>query len=139
VPSSFSGALFSSSQAFFRPDGVTDRYYYLQAIEVSVSTAGTYVFMSQSNFDPIGYFYDSPFDPSNPLTNLITEDDDDGDGFLEFRIEVDLQAGRTYVLVVTSHLSAITGNFVISARGPALVGLTSIMASTSRPIITREF
>ncbi|UJR19518.1 hypothetical protein I4U23_022648 [Adineta vaga] len=137
VTSSYSSALSSSSQIFYRPEGHKDKFYYLQAIEFSISTAGIYTFTSDSMFDTIGYFYDSPFDPFNPLMNLITEDDDSGDGF-QFLIEVNLEAGRTYVLVLTTHSGLVTGNFSVSAVGPASINLISIMASTSRPIITRK-
>ena len=142
MSSSYSGALSSSSQGFSRPDGDDDDdddYYFLQAIQVSVTTSGTYVFMSESDIDTFGYFYDSPFDPSNPSSNLITDNDDGGDMIHQFRISANLQSGRTYVLVVTTHAPSITGSFEVSARGPASLGLTSIMASTSRPIVTREF
>ena len=136
--SSYSGALLTSSQIFYRPGGDTNSYYYFQAIEVTVSTAGRYIFMSTSIMDTVGYFYSSPFDPPNPLANLITEDDDDSDDFLQFRIEAELESGRTYVLVVTTHSGSATGIFSVSARGPASASLTSITASTSRPIVTRK-
>jgi len=88
----------------------------------------------------VGYLYDSPFDPSNPLTNLITDNDDDDSVLfsLQFRLEAYLLTGRTYILVVTSHLPSVTGTFSVSAVGPASVSLTSISASTSQPIITRK-
>jgi hypothetical protein len=88
----------------------------------------------------VGYLYDSTFDPSNPLVNLITDNDDDDSGFfsLQFRLEAFLLTGRTYILVVTSHRPSVTGTFSVSAVGPAPVSLTSITASTSQPIITRK-
>ena len=135
----YSGALSSSSQVFYRPYGSKINYYYLQAIEVSVSTSGTYIFASNSSIDTVGYLYTSPFDPSNPLSNLITNDDDSGDISYQFEIEAYLLPRRPYVLVVTTHSPVITGRFAISAVGPAPVILTSIMASTSRPITTRKF
>ena len=139
VSSSYSGALLPSSQVFYRPDGSPNAYYYFQAIEVTVSTTGKYIFMSTSSMDTVGYLYISTFDPSNPLANLIDEDDDEGDDNYQFRIEVYLQSGQTYILVVTTHLGYITGSFAVSTRGPASASLTSITPSTSRPIVTRKF
>ena len=138
MTSFYSSELSSSSQIFYRPDGDLDDYYYFQAIQITVSTAGTYIFTSDSEMDTMGYFYDTSFDPLNPLANLITDDDDDG-YILQFRIQVYLQSRHPYVLVVTTHWQTVTGNFSISATGPALVGLSSIVPSTSQPIVTREF
>ena len=88
--------------------------------------------------DAMGYFYDTFFDPSSPLANLITDDDDYG-YILQLRIQVYLQSGHPYVLVVTTHWQTVTENFSISAIGPALVGLSSVVPSTSQPIVIREF
>ena len=95
---------------------------------------GTYTFTSGSNIDTMGYFYNSPFDPSNPTANLITDDDDGGEG-QRFKIEVYLQAGQTYVLVVTTHEEFMTGSFSVSTFGPASVSIMSITPSTSQPIL----
>jgi len=88
--------------------------------------------------DTIGYFYNSPFDPSTPMINLITDNDDDGAVAFQFRIEVNLETGRTYILVVTTQSESVTGKFSVSAVGSTSVSLTSITASTSRPIVTRK-
>jgi hypothetical protein len=123
---------------FIRPDSFLNNYYYFEAVQVSVSTAGTYIFTSISTIDTRGYFYNSSFDPSNATANLITSDDDSG-GNRQFRIQVYLQAGGTYILVVTTHGNSVTGNFSVSAVGPASVDLIFITPSTSRPIITCKF
>ncbi|CAF1402924.1 unnamed protein product, partial [Adineta ricciae] len=136
VTSSYSSALSASSQVFHRPDGDDDAPYYFEAIQVVVPTSGTYFFTSNSVIDTIGYFYSSPFDPSNPLMNLIMEDDDSGDIPLQFRIRVYLESGRTYVLAVTTHWDSSTGSFSVSAFGPGPLNLVSITPSTSQPIAT---
>ena len=86
--------------------------------------------------DTMGYFYDTSFDPSTPWVNLITEDDDDGDIHLQFRIQAYLQVGHIYILVVTTHRKSVTGSFAVSAVGPGAIRLVSIIPSTSRPITT---
>jgi len=82
-----------------------------------------------------GYFYHDSVNPSYPSQNLITSNDDDNGG-RQFRISAALQYGRTYVLVVTTFSGTTKGSFSIRAFGPAVVGLTLITPSTSRPIRT---
>ena len=88
--------------------------------------------------DTIGYLYDTSFDPSDPLMNFITEDDDDGDILLQFRIKVYLQSGRTYILVVTTHSEYTAGDFSVSCMGPASINFMFITPTTSRPITISE-
>ena len=138
VISSYVGALTSSSSIFYRPQSFTPDYQYFQALQVTVSTPGIYFFTSNSTIDTRGYFYQNSFDPSNSSANLVTDNDDSG-GLLQFRIQVYLQSGRTYVLVVTTHREYIMGNFSVSAAGPAFASLTAITPSTSQPITIRKF
>ena len=134
----YSSAVSSNSPIFYWPDGSTDSYYYFQAIQITVATTGTYTFTSNSSIDMIAYFYGTSFDPSDPFTNLITDDDDSGSQ-LQFRIHVHLQSGSTYILVVTTHRGSVTGSFSVVATGPATIGLASITPSTSRPITTGKY
>ncbi|CAF1065535.1 unnamed protein product [Rotaria sordida] len=136
VSSSYSSTLSANSPIFYRPYGASDAYYYFQAIQITVPTTGIYMFTSNSDIDTRAYFYETSFDPSDPLINLITDDDDSGDIDYQFRLDVNLQSGRTYILVVTTHGRYTTGSFSVLAVGPASVGLQSITPSTSRPITT---
>jgi hypothetical protein len=52
--------------------------------------------------------------------NLITTDDD-GAGKGQFQISRNLQFGSTYILVVTTFSTDITGSFTIRAGGPSSV------------------
>lgn len=108
-------------------------------MEVTVPTTGTYSLTSESDFDTIGYLYDSSFDPSVPTANLITDDDDSGDMTLQFLMEVHLEAGHTYVLVLTTHSETTTGSFSIIAAGPDSAHLMEINPTTSQPITIRKF
>ncbi|CAF1365631.1 unnamed protein product [Rotaria sordida] len=74
--------------------------------------------------DTYGFLYNDHIDPSNPSQNLITTDDDDN-GDHQFRISRKLRSGNTYVLVVTTYSTAITGSFSVTAFGPAWLSLTS--------------
>ncbi|CAF1166859.1 unnamed protein product [Rotaria sordida] len=132
--SSYSSELTSNSAIFYRVDGDSESTYHYQAIQVTVSISGTYTFASDSDLDTVGYFYDTSFDPSVPTENLVTDNDDGGDMRYQFRIEAFLEAGHTYILVVTTHTGSETGSFSVEANGPDSVNLVSITPSTSRPI-----
>ncbi|CAF4317101.1 unnamed protein product [Rotaria sp. Silwood2] len=134
ISSSYSSSLSTSSGIFQRVYGDSEYFYYYQAIQVTVPTSGTYTFTSDSDLDTMGYFYDPSFDPSVPTENLVTDDDDGGDIHAQFLIEAFLEAGRTYILVVTTHGESLTGSFSVSASGPASANFLSITPTTSQPI-----
>jgi len=72
-----------------------------------------------------GYIYEGSFDPFNPSTNLISEDDD-GCDFNRLRLVVDLYVNVTYILVVTTLSQRETGSFSIIASGSTTVHLKRI-------------
>jgi len=132
---SYSSTLSSSSSTFTR-SGASGMFYF-EAIQISVTTTGTYIFQSGSNFDDYGYLYQTSFNPSNPGSNIVTSDDDSG-GSSRFRFSITLQAGTTYILIITTYNSDATGSISVTVSGPARVTLTrlnvgsgSTVASTS--------
>jgi len=129
IPSSYSGALSSTSGRFTRPGATVGTYYY-QAIQVRVYTSGRYSFTSSSSMDTYGYFYSDTFDPSSPSQNLIASDDDSG-GSGQFRINVTLSYANTYILVVTTYPPSTTGTFSVTGLGPASVSLTPMSPTTT--------
>jgi hypothetical protein len=131
VSSLYSGILSSSSPTFTRPNSNTG-YYYYQAIQVTVSTAGRYTFASTSSMDTYGCLYSDSFDPSSPSQNIITSDDD-GDGGSQFRINVTLQSGRIYVLVVTTFGASTAGTFTITAVGSGSANMIPVTLTTTKP------
>lgn len=115
-------------------------YFYYQALQLNISTTGSYVFESRSQIDTMGFLYENSFDPSDPLINLVTDDDDGGELDLQFRVEAYLQAtNKVYILVVTTHRQYTTGGILLSASGPTVVGFSSITPVTSRPIVIRMY
>ena len=140
VSSSYTGELSTVGQSFSRPGDSIQRQFYYQAIQVTVSTAATYILRSNSSIDTRGYFYRTYFNPYDPATNLITEDDDGG-GSLQFRIQVRLELGQTYILVVTTHNEKVTGSYSVSAVGPGPVDFVSFIAvsTTSTTTTTSKF
>ena len=82
--------------------------------------------------DTYGCFYQTSFDPSIPSRNLIAYDDDGGGG-LQFLITSSLLSGGTYILVVTTYATNVTGSYSVRAVGPAAVYMVSITPSTYYP------
>jgi hypothetical protein len=62
--------------------------------------------------------------------------DDDGAGDRQFQISLYLQSGRTYILVVTTLSTSITGSFSVRVVGPASVSLFEITPTTRKSITT---
>jgi len=137
ITSIYSNSLTSSSPIFTRP-GTRTRNYYYAAIAVFVSTSGTYAFGSSSSLDTYGYFYDGPFNPSNPSLNLVAQNDD-GLGSGQFFISVYFSSSHTYTLVVTTSGTWLTGRFTITAVGPNYVSFTLIDASTISKLTSSNF
>lgn len=129
MTSTHSSFLTSNSLIFARPGVIPGTYYY-RAMEVSISMSGIYNFSSSSSLDTYGYFYNDSFNPSYPSSNLIAEDDDGSDD-RQYLISVDLQSGRTYTLVTTTHGTSETGNFEVVAVGPASASLVLIGAKST--------
>ena len=75
--------------------------------------------------DTYGYLYESSFDSSQPLRNLIASDDDSA-GDRQFRIDHYLDSECKYILVVTTYNASVTGRFSINVVGPALINLLQI-------------
>ena len=116
MTTTYSSALTTISPTYQRVSG-SGRYYY-EAVLVTVPLNGNYTFISSTNQDMYGYFYNNNFDPNNTGSNLIASNDDGG-GNLQFLLTVSLQVGRTYILVVTTYSPSVTTSFAIIASGPS--------------------
>ncbi|CAF3397445.1 unnamed protein product [Rotaria socialis] len=113
------GILSSSSLNFSRPGGSTERSFYYEYIEINVFITGNYTFQSRSKIDIMGYLYHTCFNPNNSAANLMVKDDDGGDQ-LQFRIQSYLESEQKYILVVTTHVEFVKGNFSITTAGPSI-------------------
>ena len=63
-----------------------------------------------------GFLYRNTFNPLNPLENLLGVEDDGGSNF-QFRLNIHLSGGMTYVLVMTTYQLKQTGAFWIIVLG----------------------
>ncbi|CAF2028725.1 unnamed protein product [Rotaria magnacalcarata] len=133
--SSYTNMLTTNSPTFRRTKDSDLSYF--QAIQVTVLTAGTYSFKSDSLLDAYGYLYENNFNPSNPRANLLAEDDDSG-GNQQFLMDYPMQYGSGYILVFTTHNPRMTGTFSILTSDPSKVNLKylHIIPVSSSPAIT---
>ena len=131
VSSTVNGSLTDGSAQFVRPYGYGTGYYY-HAYIITVSTAGTYSFTTDSSIDTYGLLYDGTFDPSNPASSLLISNDDGGIS-LQFKITTPLESSRTYTLIVTTHGSFVIGSYSLIASGPVQLSLVMFLPSTIRP------
>jgi hypothetical protein len=67
--------------------------------------------------DTFMLIYDGAFDPSNPLANLLYANDDTEEG-VKPAIQIDLTAGKSYIIVMTSFMPGGVGSFSFQATGP---------------------
>ena len=106
-------------------------YQYYEARQVVVNMTGAYMFTSSSSMDTVGCLYQGSFNPSRVDDNLRSEDDESG-GNGQFRFIDTLQAGVTYILVVTTYTNFTTGTFSVTVSGPRNVSFLSV--NTTMPM-----
>jgi hypothetical protein len=119
APINFSGELTTSDPTFNRPlsQGAlsavgTNVAYDLYGFHVSANGAYSIESTSFSAFgsDTYLFVYQSAFDPTHPLQNLVGLDDDNGVGSLSL-IDASLQADVQYYLVFTSFYNGDFGTY----------------------------
>jgi len=84
---------------------------------VKVDTSGYYSFCSYGTIDAYGFIYKNIFNPLNPSENLLYAEDNSGSDW-QFRLNIRLSGGMTYVLVMTTYQLKEAGAFSISVQGP---------------------
>ncbi|CAF4259895.1 unnamed protein product, partial [Adineta steineri] len=141
VTTKYTNGLYSYSSTFVRPNGYTKNYYF-HAIKVRIFTTGLYSFTSNSTFDTYGSVHHYPVELTNPSKSMIAYNDDSGGGGLQFQINLTLQSDKTYVLLVTTYSSNVTGLFTIIVEGPTNVELIQndyfvLESSTTTTILPR--
>lgn len=93
----------------------------------NVDTAGSYLLGSLASFDNYTFLYQNAFDPSTPLVNAITGNNDIFLPILSgFR--TNLLAGVNYFFVTTGNTNASSGTFVNIITGPGNITPGSISA-----------
>lgn len=124
VKSSYLSALTTNSATFQRPHGAQGKFYFVD-IEVIASISGIYKLVADSGIDTFGCLYYAPFNASNPSSNLIAMDDDNGPAS-NFQFELNLVRSWSAILVVTTFSASETAPFNITVYGPAQVTFRSM-------------
>ncbi|CAF0762556.1 unnamed protein product [Adineta ricciae] len=97
--------------------------YYYEAIRLTVFENDYYGSTGRGNVGTFGDVYIDKFEPINPFKNLLEQNYRSCDAHINSNIVSYLESGVTYVLVVTTFLPNLTGNFSILVTGPNNVTL----------------
>ena len=92
--------------------------YRYDLYEITVTAPELLTLDVDGTFDSYLALYCDSFDPGNPLNNLLIDDDDDGPGLDAAVLAsdgVNLVAGRSYILAVTSFSSGSGGAYTVNA------------------------
>jgi hypothetical protein len=105
-------------------DDLLPNKYHFQTRQISVSVTGTYNYLDL--FDTIDIevaVFNGPFDPNNPLTNCMTSMDD--------AETITLEAGKTYLLAITSWDMPNVGSYAFRLTGPGDVFEVEVPATAT--------
>ena len=127
--SSYTYALTPDSPTFIRPFRIIDYYY--KAVSIRTEITGVYHFETASLVDTYGLLYSSPFDPSDPSSNLLLSDDDSGID-AQFAFSYTLEVEQLYDLVITTYSPKNVGDFTLLITGPSLVNVTRFSGNSDR-------
>ncbi|CAF0718841.1 unnamed protein product [Adineta steineri] len=106
----YSSSLTNNSQMYYR-DCQKENFYY-ESIQVKVIKSGYYSFRGSGAIDPYGSIYKNKFNPLDPSENLLDQDYDRCSD-IQFKLNIHLDVGMIYVLVMTTFESKETGEFSI--------------------------
>jgi hypothetical protein len=128
VQSTYLSVWTTESQSYCRTSCAVLYYYYYEAIQVHVSTHGTFSLVSKSSVDTYGYLYSNRFDPLSPSSNLLLQDEESGNNG-QFKLTFSFDPDLIYILVATTFNPNVTGSFSISASGPGFVTFSTYVAA----------
>ncbi len=123
------GSLSSSSPTYARASGNNSTVYtagatvYYQSFTFTAPSSGTQTFeitaasLTDGTNDTYLSLYQAAFNPASPATNFLRGDDDTGVGYLSL-LTHSLVQGTTYVVVVATYSSSITGSFTLQVSTP---------------------
>ncbi|CAF3958010.1 unnamed protein product [Adineta steineri] len=92
------------------------KFKYLKRYCLKVIESGYYTFRGSGGIDPYGSIYKNKFNSLDPSDNLLDQDFSNGSD-IQFRLNVHLNSGMTYILVMTTFDSKETGKFSIVVLG----------------------
>ncbi|CAF4020890.1 unnamed protein product [Adineta steineri] len=104
--------------------------YYYQTIRIHVGATGYYALTSSSLINTFGDIYKDDFNPTNPFSNLLSQDYRSC-SHQDFKLIAYLDTGTKYILVVTTTSPNMTGKFSILTAGPSNITLNSYNSSSA--------
>jgi hypothetical protein len=127
------GVLTNASPTYVRADGNGATIYVSSGVTAyyqtftfvapsSGSTSLEIIAAALTGADPYDTYmslYQTSFNPASPATNFLIGDDDSGALQYSSRLAYNLVAGTTYIIVVSTYSSGITGSFTIESS-PAI-------------------
>ena len=111
----------STDRAFHRFQGSLSQFYY-KLYRLTVTSSASYQFKCSGPFGTVGYLYKDNFIATSPKERLITKTDRGGSKH-QFQFTIQLQAGETYYLVVSTVRPEQTGYITVIVRGQTSVDL----------------
>lgn len=130
------GLLTTASPTYVRADGNNATVYvssgvsgYYQTFTFIAPTSGNVSFeivdaslSSSDSYDTYMSIYQASFNPALPATNFLRGDDDSGTLQFASRLTENLVAGTTYVIVISTYSSGVTGTFTIESAPSVFAG-----------------
>ncbi|WPB57248.1 FxDxF family PEP-CTERM protein [Xylophilus sp. GOD-11R] len=98
--------------------------------EFSVSTSGTYAFLSKADYDNYTFLYQNSFRPDLPLVNYMAGNDDLDGNSRESGFTISLTQGVNYIFVNTGNRPYSTGPFTTQISG---LGTVQALAAVPEP------
>lgn len=130
------GLLTNVSPTYVRADGNNATVYVASGVTAYYQTF-TFVAPSSGNtsfeiidanltgsdpYDSYMSIYQTAFDPASPATNFLRGDDDSGTLQYSSKIIENLVAGTTYIIVISTYSSDVTGAFTIESNPAVFAG-----------------
>lgn len=100
-------------------------------VDFTVDLSGTYTLSLETGFDSFLTLYSGSFDPTSPLTNALSADDDSLGSFGDAQIISSLLAGTSYFAVVSAFGNGDAGDYALTITGPG--GITIGGAGVPEP------
>lgn len=110
----------------YQPSDCKIANHYYEAIKIKISNHDCYTFIIKSSINIVAYIYQHNFNIYKPHLNLLVHYNG-SQNETQLNFEVYLQTTIKYVLVVTTYLPNIIGNFSIVVSNPSQVNFNRSM------------
>ncbi|WP_238886334.1 InlB B-repeat-containing protein [Clostridium sp. YIM B02551] len=102
----------------------------------TIAVDGNNTHLTDLQNDTFMIIYKDSFNPSSPTQNVLYANDDINNSYASQVINVPLEAGRTYVMVVSSYSPSVTGPVAFTVTGAGSVTVEANQYSSDVPAVT---